>query len=278
MYQNDEIDVTGVGKDNVESVRDPNNDLNKEYHTSTGLNVSYIGFNVNKEPFNDPDVRRALAMAIDKDFLANNLYKGLFDVANGILPPEMPGYNQNLDAIKFDADAAKKLLDDTGKANALDGIKILTAGQGAAPDDILQAVTAMWQQNLGVTIEVEQEDFGLFLTDVDQGKFDMFSLGWVADYPDPQNFLELNFHTDNSNNKTGYSNHEVDGLLQQATAEKDTDKRIQLYQQAEQIIVNEEPWIPLIFGKSSYLVKPYVTGYEANPFVISSLRYVSVDR
>lgn len=276
MYQNDEIDVTGVGKDNVESVRDPNNPLNAEYHTSTSLSLSYIGFNVDKAPFDDPDVRRALAMAIDKTFLTENLYKGLLQPADGILPPEMPGYNPDLQGIPFDAKAAKDLLDSTGKKDELNGTKVLTAGQGAAPDDVLQAITAMWQQNLGVDIQIEQEDFGLLQSDLNDKKFDMFSIGWIADYPDPQNFLEIKFHGDSSNNDTGYANADVDSLLDQAAGEADTQKRFALYQQAEQIIVDDEPWIPLFYGTSSILVKPDVQGYEAAPFAIPNLRYVSI--
>ena len=278
MYQNDEIDVTGVGKDNVESVRDPSSELNAEYRTSTTLSVSYIGFNVDKEPLNDPEVRRALAMAIDKEFLTDNLYKGLLDPANGILPPQMPGYNENLEGVPFDAEAASDLLDSTGKKDQLDGIKILTAGQGAAPDDVLQAITAMWEQNLGITVEVEQEDFGLLQSDLQDKNFDMFSIGWIADYPDPQNFLEIKFHSDSSNNDTGYSNPDVDDLLDQAAGDVDDQERLDLYQQAEQLIVDDQPWIPLFYGTSSILVKPDVKGYEAAPFAIPSLRYVSIDR
>lgn len=278
MYQNDEIDVTGVGKDNVESVRDPSSELNAEYRTSTTLSVSYIGFNVDREPLNDPDVRRALAMAIDKEFLTDNLYKGLLNPANGILPPEMPGYNENLDGVTFDAQAASDLLDSTGKKGQLDGIKILTAGQGAAPDDVLQAITAMWEQNLGITVQVEQEDFGLLQSDLQDKNFDMFSIGWIADYPDPQNFLEIKFHSGSSNNDTGYSNPEVDDLIDQAAGDVDAQERLDLYQQAEQLIVNDQPWIPLFYGTSSILVKPNVKGYEAAPFAIPSLRYVSIDR
>ncbi len=276
MYQNDEIDITGVGKDNVESVRDATNELNAEYRFSTTLSVSYIGFNVNQEPFDDPEVRRALAMAIDKEFLTENLYKGLLDAADGILPPEMPGHNPDLQGIPYDPDAARDLLDDTGKRDLLEDVTILTSGQGAAPDDVLQAITAMWEQNLGLTITVEQEDFALLTQDINDGNFDMFSIGWIADYPDPQNFLEIKFHTDSSNNDVGYSNPEVDRLLDEANGDLSDEERFELYQEAEQIIVDDQPWIPLFFGTSSLLVKPHVQGYEAAPFAIPNLRYVSI--
>jgi oligopeptide transport system substrate-binding protein len=275
MYQNDELDATGIGATNVDTVSDPTNPLNKEYHTSDGMDVFYIGFNVTKAPFDDPNVRKALAMAIDKEFLATNTLKGLAVPANGILPPSMPGYNSALKSIDFDATAAKSLLDSTGKAGDLDGVKLLTSGTGAAPTDLLDAIVEMWRQNLNVNIEIQQEDFGLFLKDIDEGNDQMYSLGWIADYPDPQNFLEINFRSTSGNNQSGYSNSQVDSLFDQADKETDTTKRAQLYQQAEQIIVDEEPWIPLYHPKNSYLVKPNVQGFEVPPFVIPFLRYVS---
>ncbi|MEO8457432.1 MAG: peptide ABC transporter substrate-binding protein [Chloroflexota bacterium] len=276
MYQNDELDVTGIGANDIESVKDTTNPLNKEYHTSDSLDVFYIGFNTKKAPFDDPDVRRALAMAIDKSTLANDILKGLVLPADGILPPTMPGFNSGLQSEKFDPTAAKALLDSTGKADQLADVKLLTSGQGAAPQDALQAITAMWQQNLGVTIEIQQEDFGLFLKDIDDGNNQMFTLGWIADYPDPQNFLEINFRSDSGNNQTGYSNAQVDQLLKAADAETDAAKRLQDYQQAEQLIVTDEPWIPLYHGHSSFLVKPKVQGFEVPPFVLPYLRFVSI--
>lgn len=278
MYENDELDVTGVGIANIESVRDPNNDLNDELHVSDSLDVYYIGFNVNEEPFDDPDVRRALSMAIDKEFLANEFLEGLVVPAKGILPPGMPGYNEDLAGHEFDPEAARDLLESTGKLEDVDGATILTSGQGAAPSDILQAIVAMWEENLGVSIEIEQEDFGLFLQDINQGNFTLFSLGWIADYPDPQNFLDIKLHCDSPNNESGYCNPEVDALLEQARAESDPETRMDLYRQAEEIIVDEAPWIPLYHGRNHYLVKPDVNGFEIPPFVIPNLRYVSISR
>jgi oligopeptide transport system substrate-binding protein len=278
MYENDEVDVTGVGINNIESVRDPSNPLNEEYNQTPSLDVYYIGFNVGQPPFDDPDVRRALSMAVDKEFLANDFLAELVSPAKGVLPPGMPGYNEKLQGLAFDPEAAAELLDSTGKKDDLNGLKILTSGQGAAPSDILQAVAAMWEENLGVKIEIEQEDFGLFLRDLDDGNFDMFSLGWIADYPDPQNFLDIKFHSDSSNNETAYSNPDVDELLERARTEADETARLELYRQAEELIVDDAPWVPLYHGTNSYLVKPDVQGYELPAFVLPHLRYVTIDR
>ncbi|HEY5625916.1 MAG TPA: peptide ABC transporter substrate-binding protein [Dehalococcoidia bacterium] len=278
MYENDEIDITGIGINNIESVRDPNGDLNADLKEGPSLDVFYIGFNAREAPFDDANLRNALSLAIDREFLAGEFLLDLVEPAKGIIPPGMDGYNDSLPDIPFDPDTARDLLEDAGGAGVLDGATILTSGQGATPSDILQAVIAMWEQELGVTVAIEQEDFGLFLRDIDDGNFEMFSLGWIADYPDPQNFLDIKLHSESANNEAGYSNPAVDTLLDQADREVDEAARLDLYQQAEELIVEDMPWAPLYHGKASYLVKPYVEGFIVPPFVIPNLRYVTINR
>jgi ABC-type transport system substrate-binding protein len=278
MYENDEIDLTGVGTTDIERVRDPNEPLNAELHESESLDVFYIGFNTQEEPFNDDRVRRALSMSIDKELLANEILAGLVLPARGVLPPGMNGYNEGLEGLPFDPDAARDLLEEAGGPDILEDVVLLTTGRGASPSDALEAIVAMWEENLGVTVAIEQQDLGLFLRTIDEHEFQMFNLGWIADYPDPQNFLDIKLHSQSSNNETQYSNPEVDRLLDQARTELDEATRLDLYQQAEEIIVQDAPWIPLTHGKSSVLIKPYVQGYEIPPFVIENLRYVTIER
>jgi oligopeptide transport system substrate-binding protein len=278
MYENDEVDVTGVGADDIERVRDPNEPLNAEFVEGESLDVFYIGFNTEEPPFDDPDVRRALAMAVDKDLLANTILAELVTPAKGVLPPGIPGYNPDLEGLPYDPPAARDLLDEAGGPGLLDDITLLTPGRGASPSDVLEAIVALWEENLGVSISIEQSDFGLFLRDIDEGNFQMFSLGWIADYPDPQNFLEIKLHSNSANNETKYSNPDVDALLDEASTETESEERLRLYQEAEQIIVDDAPWIPLYHGKSSALIKPYVDGFELEPFVIPSLRFVTIEQ
>ncbi len=278
MYENDEVDVTGIGINNIETVRDPNGDLNADLREGPSLDVFYIGFNAREAPFDDADLRNALSLSIDREFLAREFLLDLVEPAKGILPPGMDGYNEGLADIPFDPEAARGLLEQAGGAGLLDGATILTSGQGATPSDILQAVIAMWEQELGIAVTIEQEDFGLFLRDIDDGNFEMFSLGWIADYPDPQNFLDIKLHSESLNNESGYTNPAVDALLDQADGEVDEAARLALYQQAEELIVDDMPWAPLYHGKASYLVKPYVDGFVIPPFVIPNLRYVTINR
>ena len=278
MYENDEIDLTGVGINDIERIRDTSDPLNKEFTESSSLDTYYIGFNTQEAPFDDPKVRRAFAMAIDKQVLAEVVLKDLVVPANGVLPPGMPGFNDGLEGIPFDAAGARELLDEVGGPGSLGDITLLSSGRGASVGPIIEAIVAMWEDNLGVTVEVDQEEFGLFLQDLDDGNFKMFDLGWIADYVDPQNFLDIKFHSGSANNETKYASSEVDDLVERARTEQDQAKRLDLYQQAEEKIVEDAAWIPLYHGKSNALIKPYVKGYFIPPFVIPNLRYVSLTR
>jgi len=106
----------------------------------------------------------------------------------------------------------------------------------------------------------------------------MFSLGWIADYPDPEDFLDLLFHSQSRQNHTGYANPQVDALLEKARLETDQARRMELYQQAEQIIVDDAPWIPLYHGSEYTLIKPYVRGLEVSPLGVYRLRKAYLER
>jgi len=277
-YENGEVDIAPVGLNDIERVRDPRDPLSREFQQVDELSTFYIGFNVRKPPLDDVRVRQALAMAIDKQALASVVLRDLVRPAIGVLPPGMPGYNPNLQGLPFDPQRARQLLDQAGGPSRLAGLTLLSSGVGGTPGPIIDAIVAMWEQNLGVRIEVRLLDFGTFLTEVDRGNFDLFSLGWIADYVDPENFLDILFHSGSDNNHTRYANPQVDRLLEQARVEQDQNRRYALYQQAEQIVVQDAPWIPLYHSRDSYVVKPYVRGYSAAPFVVPRLRFVSLQR
>ncbi len=278
MYENDEIDLTGVGINDIERIRDPNEPLNKELVETQSLDTFYIGINVKEPPLDDPKVRQALAMAIDRDLIATELLLDLVVPAKGILPPGMLAYNESLEGLEFNPTRARELLDEAGGPEVLRDVTLLATGRGASPGPVLDAIVALWNENLGVDIAIEQTDFAVFQRDIKEGNYQISSQGWIADYVDPQDFLDIHFHSDSPNNETGYSSAKVDDLLEKGRTESDAQKRIELYQQAEEIVVQDAPWIPLSHGKSSVLIKPYVRGYIIPPFVIPNLRYVTLQR
>src|SRR5262249_31694136 len=122
-------------------------------------------------------------------------------------------------------------------------------------------LTGIYKQSLGIDLKVEEMEFGAFLAQAQGGNAPpAFVLGWGADYPDPENFLDILFHTGSRINRTNYSNPQVDALLDQARVEKDIDKRFKLYNQVEQLIINDTAWVPLAFAKVIVLQREYVTG------------------
>ena len=278
MYENDEIDVTGVGLNDIERVRDPNEPLNKEFHTGPRMDIWYVGFNVEKPPFDDVKVRQALAHAVDKDKLIGTVLKDAVVEANGILPPGMPGYNENLQGLDFDPEEAKRLLSESKYAGNLPAMEIASSGRGASVGPVSEAILGMWKDNLGIDVAVRQTETATFFQDLRDGDFQMFEVGWVADYVDPENFLKVKLYGDSKDNESKYRNAEVDRLLEQADTDQDPAQRLALYQQAEQIIVNEVPWIPLFHDEYSVLIKPYVKDYVLPPFVIPRLRHVHIEK
>ena len=262
----------------LKEARDPNSQLSKEYFSTTEMGTSYIGLNLTQKPFDDVKVRQAFAMSVDKKVLAENVFLNLVIPANTILPPGMPGYRNDYPGLPYDPDRARELLRESsygGPAN-LGRIKITISGSGSAPGITIEALVEMWRQNLGVEVEIEQIDYATFLDRIKRGEFQMFSLGWIADYPDPEDFLDLKLHGSRSraNNETAYRNAEVDRLLEKARTEQDFAKRIALYQQAEDIVVQEVPWLLLFHSRNSLVVKPYVKGFFPTPLGIPMLRFM----
>lgn len=278
QYENNEIDVSGIGVNDIERVQSTRDPLNKEYVSGTNLSISYIGFNTKTPPFDDVNVRLAFAKAIDKEQIARVVLKGMLPVANSIMQPGLPGYNANAQAPTFDPAGAKALLQQSKYAGKLPPITLTEVGSGATAGFDSQAILEMWKQNLGVDVSIAQSEEASFFDDLDRGKLQAFAIGWVMDYPDPEDVIDLLFYSKSRQNNTGYANDQVDNLVVSARTEQDPQKRIQLYQQAEQIILSEAPWVPLYFGKDHYVVKPYVKGYDPLPIIIPHLRYITIQK
>jgi oligopeptide transport system substrate-binding protein len=280
MYQNNEIDVAGVSVNDIETVQDPTSDLNAEYVTGDDLSISYIGFNTQTEPFDDPKVRQAFAHAIDREKIAEVVLKDMLPVAQGVMMPGLPGHNPESKALSFDPELAQQLLKESkyGGSDGLPTVTITEVGGGANVGFDTQAMVEMWKENLGVEVEIEQTEAATFFDDLDSGRLQMFVTGWIMDYPDPEDILDIHFYSKSRLNNTRYSNPELDALLEQARTEQDVNQRLSLYQQAEQIVIEEAVWVPLYNGRDHALVKPYVKGFQFPPMVIPHLRYVTIEQ
>ncbi|MBI4317220.1 MAG: peptide ABC transporter substrate-binding protein [Chloroflexi bacterium] len=276
MYERGELDVVDVGLADIERVTDRTSALNKELSVQPELSLSYIGFNNNMKPFDDPKVRVAFHYATDKDKIANVLFKKTRSKANGILPPGMPGYNKDLKGIPFDSQRAKALLAESSYGGP-DGLPEIVLTVSAGGSSIGESFAEMYKRNLGVDVNVQQVDEGFF-DDLEAGAYQMFFTGWIADYPDPQDFLDVLFDSQSNGNYTGFSDVEVDRLLDAARVESDHDSRMELYRQAESLIVELSPAVPMYHDVAYTLTKPYVAGFARSPLGIMLLRDVEIQR
>jgi len=277
-YEQDEIDLTGVSLDDIERVQDPADPLNAEYHFGTQLAVDYIGFNTEEPPFDDPKVRQAFGMAIDKNQIVAAVFHDALPVAEKIVMPGMPSYNEGVQGPGFDPERARQLLEESsyGGPEDLPEITFAESGTGATGGADTSAIVEMWRTNLGVEVQIQQAESATFFQDIADGRYQAFHLGWIMDYPDEENLLNIHFDSESPNNDTFYSNAEVDDLLRRAQTEPDVATRNQLYNQAEQIVLNDAPWIPMFFSRYHQLIKPYVQNYQVPAAVVPRLRFVTL--
>ena len=263
MYENGQLDLVGVSADEMDRVTDPYNPLSRELLSSAELSVHYLGFNIDQPPFDDIKVRQAIAMAIDRESLAKLVLNGTALPAHGIMPPGLPQYSDQVEGLVFDPKGARERLAEScyvQGAQVLPEIVLTEVGTSGYMSATSRAVLHMLEENLGIIARVEQVEWGDFLSDLNRQRYGFFVAGWMADYPDAQNFCDLLFHSASSQNHSGYSNPMVDQLLERAGLSQDEGERAALYRQAEELILQDAPWIPLTHGLNHFLVKPYVHG------------------
>jgi oligopeptide transport system substrate-binding protein len=280
LYETGWIDVAHVSISYIDQVIDETNPLHEALAVTPELSLYYIGFNTAQTPFDDINVRRAFCHAVNKENIARVILRDMLSEADGILPPGMPGYNEALEGLEYDVEKAKDLIAASkyGDVSNLPPITLTIEGYGNIIPAYLGAIIQEWQQNLGVEISVRQVETEKFLYNLKQEKDEMFILGWIADYPDPHNFLDILFYTGSENNSFEYSNPSLDALLDQAAIEQDEADRLAMYQQGEQVVIDDAPCLPLFHGANYIVVKSYVKGYELSPLGIPDLSKVYIER
>ena len=281
MYENDELHLGGVGAAALEMFHDPTNPLHDQLHQGPPeFDTIYIGMNSNEPPFDDPKVRLALNYAIDRETLAEILLEDAAVPAKGILPPGFPGYNPGLESYEFDPDKARQLLAESKYGSDTANYPLITMTMpgsfGSPVSPLMQAIQVGWEEQLGITMDILQTEWATYLQDLRDRRFQIFGgLGWIADYADPENFLDVLFHSESSNNHTHYNDPELDALLERARVEQNHEARFAMYREAEQMILDGAPWVPIYHSAGDhYLIKPYVKGFPISSLVIPRLRYV----
>ena len=277
LYETGDIDVAGVGLYNIDRFLDPTEPLHSELIQGVNLCTGYVVFDTTRPPFDDVNVRKAFSMAFDRQRYIDVVLRGQGLPALGPYPPGLPGFSYDLQGLPYDPAQARQLLSQSkyGSAQGLPAIVYTSPGIGSYVSPDVAAMAEMWEQNLGVTITVENIEYDFYYDQVYSGNHgQLLDGGWCADYPDPENFADVLFHTGSQQNPGGYSNPELDVLLEQARVEQDVTQRIALYQQAEQVIVNDAPVLFTTHSLSYQLVKPYVKGYVFTPIAVPIERYM----
>ena len=265
-YQTGQVDVIGsFGQNPIPSQFVPQVKDQPDFHSAPQFVVRYVAFNNKRAPFDNAQVRQAFAKAVDRSKIVQLLGEASVRSQARILPGGIPGSELPVQALDFDAAGAKKLLGDA----KFDPATKVVISYGTEGDNakVLELLKQQWQDNLGVDVTLEPLELQTFsqkLTDTyndpTKGVQAYYSV-WGADYPDPQNWISQQLRTGVGNNNGAYSNADFDKLVDAADVEiKDQAKRLQGYNKAEQLAINEVGWLPLFSPNTSSMIKPYVTG------------------
>jgi oligopeptide transport system substrate-binding protein len=244
-------------------------DLPRYVRAEPFLLSTYFSINIKKKPFDDVRVRTALAMAIDREFIAQKVLK-IAKPSYQFVPPGMPGYQPATVTWKDEDQAtrrarAKALLEAAGFGPSRPLQFSYSYRSGGSGPQVAVAVQGDWQEIAPwVRVELRPSESAVHYANLRAKNFEIGDGGWVADYVDPQNYLYLLQTNAGSQNYAGYSSPVYDGLMNQANHEQDAAVRAALMQQAEQTMLNDMPIIPLDIGLSTNLVDPRITGFENN--------------
>jgi ABC-type oligopeptide transport system substrate-binding subunit len=268
-YEAGELDYCEIAARDLDKVNG-NPALKADLKSYARASTWYIGMNADapNSPFTKKEVRQAFAMAIDKKEAVRIGLKNMADIADGVVP-NMPGtYTSTSKPIPFDPVKARAMLAAAGYPGGK-GFPALTLPFRQDYPQVQDTATDIVQQlkiNLGIDVQLRPMEWQTFLNDNAQKNQAFFHMRWGADYLDPQDFLSILLHSskkvngtaDHPENTTGYSNPEFDKLCDQADEEHNPKIRMDLYHKAEQIAVDDAPWIPLYYQRDLELDKPYV--------------------
>lgn len=227
-----------------------------------------LGMNVARPPFDNADLRRAMVLALDRSLLTDQLLKGLYEPAHGIVPP-LPGYDSpQPDWARLDPaqrhELARSLYRKAGYSQERPlRVELSVPIGGLEMRRVFEALAAMWRLNLGAEVNVMTEEFRVHQQNRRIGKLAFFWNAWIADYPEPTTFLALALRS-NPQNSMRFDDPEYEAVMAQATRETDEQARHVLYDEAQAILDRQAPFLPIYFYKSRHLLRAYVQGWQDN--------------
>ncbi|MGZ8453054.1 MAG: peptide ABC transporter substrate-binding protein [Candidatus Binatia bacterium] len=245
-----------------------------EYKLVPQLRGEYYGFAVDRKPFDNAKLRRAFALAIDREVFPKILQGGKTPATSWI-PPGMLAHNPKI-GLAYNPKEARRLLAEAGFPEGK-GLPPILLGYNTQEDHklVAEAIQAMWQKTLNVVVKIENQEWKVYLKKLQTDPFVVHRAGWGADYPDPDNFMKL-FTANSGNNHGRWKNAQYDQLLDQAASESDSAKRTQLYDEAQKLLTETDAAIaPLFWKAEATMLSPKFTGLEYNSMARMDLRNVS---
>ncbi|MEK3703754.1 peptide ABC transporter substrate-binding protein [Paenibacillus sp. FSL R7-0198] len=271
-YKSGQLDYTGAPNGEIPSDQIPSvkAELSDEFKATGIASTYYYQFNVNEAPFNNVKIRKAFAMAIQRQLIVDKVTQGGQIPAFGFVPPGIRGENGEFrdehkdDYFTENVEEAKALLAEGMKEEGYTTLPAVTliynTSDGHAK--IALAVADMWKQNLGVDVKTENQEWGVFLDNRQNQNFQVARAGWSADYNDPYNFLEM-WTTGNTNNDSKFSNEQYDKDVKETVKSADPATRMAAFADAEKILIQDEMGVmPIYYYTNVSLTKPYLKGVQ----------------
>lgn len=246
-----------------------------------GLNIGFLAFNTQMAPFDNPDVRVAISMAINKEAILESVFEGAGEVAVNPIPPTMWSYNTDIEGYAYDPEAARTMLDEAGVDDLTMNIWAMPVSRPYNPNarrmaELMQADLAA----VGITANIVTYEWGEYLersADIDRDGAVL--LGWTGDNGDPDNFLAVLLGCDavGGANRAQWCNEDFEELIQQAKVTSDQAERTALYQQAQVIFHEQAPWVPIAHSVVFMPMRNEVQGYVMDPLGIHQFEQVTLD-
>ncbi|MEX0804068.1 MAG: peptide ABC transporter substrate-binding protein [Candidatus Binatia bacterium] len=271
MYEQGQLDF--IDNQSIPTLEKRRLAKQRGFHNVPQLRGYYYGFMTDRKPFNDPRVRKAFAMAIDRGTFPKILQGGE-KPASSWIPPGMLAHNSKI-GVPFNPPEARRLLREAGYPDGKGFPRVVLAyNTDEVHKLVAEAVQGMWERNLGVVVALENQEWKVYLKKLQNDPPHVFRLGWGADYPDPDNFMKL-FTANSGNNSTRWKNPRYDQLIELAARELDPKKRAKHYDEAQKILCETDlPIVPLFWTSESTVLNPRFTGLEFNSMARMDLRHV----
>lgn len=248
-----------------------------DYHSGVYIGTYYYLFNVKRAPFDDVRVRKAFCMAVDKEQIVRFITRGGEKPATSFVPNGMPNYTP-IKGLPYDVDQAQKLLAEAGYpgGKGFPAVELLY-NTSEANQDIAEVVQQMFKRNLGVKVDLINQEWKVYLASTKARDYQIARASWIGDYVDPNTFLNM-WVTGGGNNRTGWSNAQYDALIRKAATEADPAQRMETFRRAERIVVEDDAAImPVYYYVSNEMYGPEVKGIDVNIRSVHPLKCVWVE-